>query len=405
MERMKCSLKSRPSVFAARTCTISATAGFGDFVVDAPLVLGHQASGTIVAVGEGVDPSRVGQRVAIEPQRPCGKCRECLAGLYNLCPRMEFYATPPVDGAFAEYAVIRDAFAHAIPGTLKDEAAALLDTPTPGPLRFISPLVAWWIWIPWSQDALGWTRLRRRLKATRTPVPSNRSCTPGDEEPVGPRGPVPTGLLSCLFREHAPRQGRMEGVTLTTFALIRHGQTDWNAQRRLQGSTDIPLNDVGRQQARDAVAVLSGYEWDAIVSSPLSRAAETADLIAEGLGLSVARRIPELTERTFGPAEGMQDGPELDALRIPGGFRGAESEDDAAARGLAALEALAEEFSGRRLLVVAHGTLLRVTLSRAVGTTLQSVDNAVLNLAHHHAIDGWQLEYFNGEPVLAAAHD
>jgi len=197
----------------------------------------------------------------------------------------------------------------------------------------------------------------------------------------------------------------MEPVTLTTFALIRHGQTDWNAQRRLQGSTDIPLNDVGRQQARDAVAVLSGYEWDAIVSSPLSRAAETADLIAEGLGLSVARRIPELTERTFGPAEGMQDGPELDALRIPGGFRGAESEDDAAARGLAALEALAEEFSGRRLLVVAHGTLLRVTLSRAVGTTLQSVDNAVLNLAHHHAIDGWQLEYFNGEPVLAAAHD
>jgi probable phosphoglycerate mutase len=101
----------------------------------------------------------------------------------------------------------------------------------------------------------------------------------------------------------------------------------------------------------------------------------------------------------------MQDGPELDALRIPGGFRGAESEDAAAARGLAALEALAEEFSGRRLLVVAHGTLLRVTLSRAVGTTLQSVDNAVLNLAHHHAIDGWQLEYFNGEPVLAAAHD
>ncbi|HSL38281.1 MAG TPA: histidine phosphatase family protein, partial [Arthrobacter sp.] len=50
-------------------------------------------------------------------------------------------------------------------------------------------------------------------------------------------------------------------MTLTTFALVRHGQTDWNAQRRLQGSTDIPLNDVGRGQARDAVAVLSGYEW------------------------------------------------------------------------------------------------------------------------------------------------
>ena len=190
-------------------------------------------------------------------------------------------------------------------------------------------------------------------------------------------------------------------MTLTTFALIRHGQTDWNAQRRLQGSSDIPLNDVGRGQAQDAVATLSGYQWDAIVSSPLSRAAETADLIAAGLGLSVARRVPELTERSFGPAEGMQDGPELDALRTPGGFHGAESEDEAAERGLAALEALAEEFPGRRLLVVAHGTLIRVSLSRAIGRTLQSIDNAVLNLAHHHAVDGWQLEYFNGERLTA----
>src|SRR6476619_7379840 len=181
-------------------------------------------------------------------------------------------------------------------------------------------------------------------------------------------------------------RGRMEGMTSTTFALVRHGQTDWNAQRRLQGATDIPLNDVGRGQARDAVAVLSAYEWDAIVSSPLSRAAETADLIAAGLGLSVARRVPELAERSFGPAEGLQAGPELDALRTPNGFRGAESEDEAAARGLAAFEALAEEFAGQRVLVIAHGTLIRLSLGRALGRTLQSIDNAALNLAHHHAV-------------------
>jgi probable phosphoglycerate mutase len=192
-------------------------------------------------------------------------------------------------------------------------------------------------------------------------------------------------------------------MTLTTFALIRHGQTDWNAQRRLQGSTDIPLNDVGRGQARGAVTALSGYEWDAIVSSPLSRAAETADLIAAGLGLSVARHIPELTERSYGPAEGLQDGPELDALRTPGGFRGAESDDDAANRGLAALESLAEEFRGGRVLVVAHGSLLRLSLGRAVGQDLPSIDNAALNLAHHHAVDGWELEYLNGERLTAAA--
>lgn len=190
-------------------------------------------------------------------------------------------------------------------------------------------------------------------------------------------------------------------MPLTTFALVRHGQTDWNAQRRLQGSTDIPLNDVGRSQARDAVAVLAEYEWDAVVSSPLGRAAETAEMIAAGLGLRVARLVPELTERSFGPAEGLQDGPELDALRIPDGFRGAESEDDAADRGLGALEALADEFRGGRLLVVAHGSLLRVSLSRVVGRPLPSIDNAALNLAHHHDVDGWQLDYFNGERLPA----
>ncbi|MFJ4169762.1 histidine phosphatase family protein [Paenarthrobacter sp. NPDC089714] len=193
----------------------------------------------------------------------------------------------------------------------------------------------------------------------------------------------------------------MEGMTLTTFALVRHGQTDWNAERRLQGATDIPLNGIGRQQARDAVDVLSGYEWDTIVSSPLSRAAETADLIAEGLGLTVARRVPELIERSFGPAEGLQAGPELEALRIPGGFRGGESDHDAATRGTAALEELAREFTGQRVLVVSHGTLIRLTLNRAIGRTLDSVQNAALNLAHHHPVEGWELEFYNGERLTA----
>jgi uncharacterized phosphatase len=70
---------------------------------------------------------------------------------------------------------------------------------------------------------------------------------------------------------------------------------------------------------------------------------------------------------------------------------------------LGALEALAKEFPGRRVLVVAHGTLLRLSLNRAIGRSLSRIDNAVLNLAHHHATEGWQLEYFNGERVVAAA--
>lgn len=99
----------------------------GDFVVESPLVLGHEVSGRIEAVGAGVPTSRIGQRVAIEPQRPCHHCRQCLAGRYNLCSSMEFYATPPIDGAFTEFVSIQAEFAHPIPDTLSDEAGALLE--------------------------------------------------------------------------------------------------------------------------------------------------------------------------------------------------------------------------------------------------------------------------------------
>jgi L-iditol 2-dehydrogenase len=98
-----------------------------DFVVRAPLVLGHEGSGTIRAVGKAVSPSRVGQRVAMEPQETCGRCTQCLAGRYNLCPHVIFFATPPVDGAFAQYVVLDSIRAHAVPDSLSDEAAALIE--------------------------------------------------------------------------------------------------------------------------------------------------------------------------------------------------------------------------------------------------------------------------------------
>lgn len=99
----------------------------GGYVVDHPLILGHELSGRISAAGDRVDPSRIGQRVAVEPQRPCRSCRECKTGNYNLCPDIEFYATPPVDGAFAEYVAIQNDFAHSIPDNVSDEAAALIE--------------------------------------------------------------------------------------------------------------------------------------------------------------------------------------------------------------------------------------------------------------------------------------
>jgi len=184
-------------------------------------------------------------------------------------------------------------------------------------------------------------------------------------------------------------------TSTTTFALIRHGQTDWNADLRIQGATDIPLNDVGRGQATDAVTPLSAFGWDFVVSSTLSRAAETADLIAADLALTVTHRIPGLSERDYGPAEGLQAGAELEALRFPGGFHGAETESAVAERGIDALTRLAHDNPGARIIVVTHGTLIRLCLTKALDREIGSIDNAALTLVHRHSA-GWTLDVLNG---------
>ena len=95
----------------------------GDFVLEAPMVIGHESAGTITALGPGVDPSRMGQLVALEPGVPCKTCAQCLAGRYNLCPDMRFFATPPVDGSIAKYVTIDAAFAHPAEGLTAEQAA------------------------------------------------------------------------------------------------------------------------------------------------------------------------------------------------------------------------------------------------------------------------------------------
>ena len=81
----------------------------------------------ITEVGPGVTGLAVGQRVSVEPGVPDRSCPQCLAGRYNLCPQMRFFATPPIDGAFAELVTVHEQFAHPVPDTLSDDAAALLD--------------------------------------------------------------------------------------------------------------------------------------------------------------------------------------------------------------------------------------------------------------------------------------
>ncbi len=99
----------------------------GSYEVTAPLVLGHESSGTVEAVGEAVTRLQPGDRVSLEPGVPDLSCIQCLAGRYNLCEDMRFHATPPYDGSFAEYVVHHELFAHAVPDSMSDDAAALLE--------------------------------------------------------------------------------------------------------------------------------------------------------------------------------------------------------------------------------------------------------------------------------------
>ncbi|MDR6692368.1 putative phosphoglycerate mutase [Microbacterium sp. 1154] len=152
---------------------------------------------------------------------------------------------------------------------------------------------------------------------------------------------------------------------MTIVTLVRHGETAWNYEGRIQGSTDIPLNDTGRLQARGIAQTLAdeyaGREV-VVVSSDLGRAAETADIIAAALGTTVTRRFPGLQERSYGDAEGM-DAPTFyktygpwHAADVPG----AETWPVVRERALAAIaEAVASAPEGIDVIAVAHGALIR----------------------------------------------
>jgi L-iditol 2-dehydrogenase len=99
----------------------------GPFVVEQPLILGHEVAGTIVAVGPNVTTRGVGQRVAVEPGVPDRICEFCRAGRYNLCPNVQFMATPPVNGAFTEYVVMPADFVYPLPDNVTLEEGALIE--------------------------------------------------------------------------------------------------------------------------------------------------------------------------------------------------------------------------------------------------------------------------------------
>lgn len=99
----------------------------GDFKVEFPFILGHEAAGIVEEVGENVTSLKKGDRVCMEPGVPCMKCEECLSGHYNLCRDVRFWATPPYDGVLSEYVAHPTAFTFKIPDNMSFTEGALVE--------------------------------------------------------------------------------------------------------------------------------------------------------------------------------------------------------------------------------------------------------------------------------------
>ncbi|MGF2948098.1 histidine phosphatase family protein [Microbacterium alcoholitolerans] len=180
---------------------------------------------------------------------------------------------------------------------------------------------------------------------------------------------------------------------MTLLTLVRHGQTDWNLDRRIQGSTDIPLNDTGRSDARAAAAVLAGVGYDAVYASPLVRAQETARIIADELGLADPVLTRGLREREFGDGEGMLVEEYLqqwsDWQTVPPGAETLEQVGERALDSLARIARASRRRSAPRaesIIVVSHGGVIRALLTHVSGGTLPREGDVIRNGSVHRFV-------------------
>jgi len=156
---------------------------------------------------------------------------------------------------------------------------------------------------------------------------------------------------------------------MTTIGLVRHGVTEWNELGKVQGKSNIPLNERGRQQAFALANRLALEEsWDFIFSSDLTRAVETTNIISTKLGLSDIYFDERIREIDCGEIEGTNEqdrvskwGSEWRSLEL-----GMESFEDVSKRGTNFLEEIVEKYKGKRILVVSHGAIISLTLRKLV---------------------------------------
>jgi uncharacterized phosphatase len=195
----------------------------------------------------------------------------------------------------------------------------------------------------------------------------------------------------------------------TEFVLIRHGETAWNVELRYQGSSDIPLNDLGIRQAQALADSMRGEQWDVIVSSPLQRAWNTALPIAEAVGIDAEHLIPDprLMERAFGVVEGLL-GHERES-QYPGDvWEGLESHAEVEARAIEAMEDYLKRYANKRIMMVAHGGWINSVLEVLSQGEFGYGKSVILNTSRtsiSHDGEGWHVGDVAVAPHLEALID
>ncbi|NDI33164.1 histidine phosphatase family protein [Chengkuizengella sediminis] len=185
---------------------------------------------------------------------------------------------------------------------------------------------------------------------------------------------------------------------MTTIGMIRHGITDWNIEGRAQGQSDIPLNEMGRRQAQCVATRLFGEHWDLMISSKLSRARETAQIIGKTLNISNLKYDNRLIEINCGKIEGLTEDERV--LKWGLNWREAdiemENSQDVAIRGESVLKEILESYGGKRILVISHGALIGITLQKILPHRFSKtyIDNTSITILNYKK-ESWECPLYN----------
>ncbi|MBP1913866.1 putative phosphatase [Lederbergia galactosidilyticus] len=183
---------------------------------------------------------------------------------------------------------------------------------------------------------------------------------------------------------------------MSQICLVRHGETDWNAMGKIQGRTDIPLNSIGKRQARECGEHLACSHWDRVITSPLKRAKQTAEII------NTSRQLPliemeEFVERGYGEAEGMSKDERLD--KFPNGHIPKQEERSVLnERVMQGLEKIQQRYPNDKIILVAHGavinTILAIFSDGKIGSGKTKLVNACIS--HLHFLENqWRIKEYN----------